>query len=140
MQITKEKKHTSFLPRLAVEMTIESLIEKLIPVSVVVQVCDNASAQYKCAQSFSDISQSPVLIIHAYFGEKHGKSFYNGFFGSHKQLITKYMQKKSETGSLPAVAIIDSRSFQHVSEALYGKKQHDERTHTAQSFIHIEKK
>ncbi len=50
------------------------------------------------------------------------------------------MQKKSETSSLPAVAITDSRSFQHVSEALYRKKQHDERTHTAQSFIHVEKK
>ena len=49
MQITKEKKHDSFLPRLAEEMIIESLIEKGIPVSIIVQVCDNASTQYKCA-------------------------------------------------------------------------------------------
>ncbi len=83
---------------------------------------------------------SPIPVIRAFFGEKHGKSYCDGFFGSHKQLIKCYMQQKSETGSLPSIAVTDARSFQYVSDALYGKKHHDENSHTAQAFIHIEKR
>ena len=75
-----------------------------------------------------------------YFREKYGKSFYDGFFGSHKQLIKRYIHQKSETGSVPSVPITDAESFQHVSETLYAKKQHDEKTHTAQTFKHVERK
>ena len=131
MQITKEKKYDSFIPRLVVEQTIECLVAKRVPLLVLVQVCDNASAQYKCSRAFSGIARCPVPVIRAYFGEKHGKSFCDGFFGSHKQLMKYYIHKKSETGSLPAIAVTDAESFQHVSETLFGQEHHNKSLHTA---------
>ncbi len=43
MHVTKEKKHDSFIPRVAMEQTINLLIKKGVPISLIVQACDNAS-------------------------------------------------------------------------------------------------
>ena len=52
------------------------------------QICDNCSSQYKSRRPFAELARSPLNIIHVYFGEKHGKSQYNGFFGRLKSWAT----------------------------------------------------
>ena len=81
VRITADLQHDSFVARAAHEQSFKYLAEKGIPMDVLLQFCDNCTAQYKSQRPFTELAQSPLNIIRVFFGEKHGKSQCDGLFG-----------------------------------------------------------
>ena len=88
-QISDDLQHDSFHARACHTAGFKYLAEKGYPLDLVVQFCDNCSGQYKSRRPFAEISKSSVEIIRVFFGEKHGKSECDGFFGQIKRWMTK---------------------------------------------------
>ncbi len=76
----KKSRHDSFLPRLALEHSLERLVQKGVNIKRVLVVSDNCAGQYKSRRPFCDVARQPVQVTQCYFGDKHGKSFVDGFF------------------------------------------------------------
>ena len=81
VHITDDLKHYSFLVRAAQNLTFHYLVDLDIPLHLIVQFCDNCSAQYKSRRPFAEMARSALSIICVYFGEKHGKSHSDALFG-----------------------------------------------------------
>ena len=81
VHISEDLKHDSFLSRAAMNMTFQYLVSIGIPLELVIQFCDNCSAQYKSRRPFVEIARCALELIRVYFGEKHGKSHADGLFG-----------------------------------------------------------
>ena len=87
-QITADLQHDSFVARAAHNAAFQYLAHIGIPMEIIMQFCDNCSAQYKSRRPFAELSRSALQIIRVYFGEKHGKSVCDGFFGRLKSWVT----------------------------------------------------
>ena len=87
-QITDDLKHDSFVARAGHDSAFRYLAEIGVPLDVIVQFCDNCGSQYKSRRPFAELARTPLNIIRVYFGEKHGKSQCDGFFGRLKAWVT----------------------------------------------------
>ena len=87
-QISDEKLHDSFLARAGHNLAFNYLAQLRIPMDLIMQFCDNCSSQYKSRCPFAELARCPLDIIRVYFGEKHGKSHCDGFFGRLKAWVT----------------------------------------------------
>ena len=87
-QISDDLQHDSFHARSCHTAGFKYLAEKGYPMDLVVQFCDNCAGQYKSRRPFAEIARSSVQIIRVFFGEKHGKSECDGFFGRIKRWMT----------------------------------------------------
>ena len=87
-QITDDLHHDSFVAHVGHDSTFRFLAELGLPMDLIIQFCDNCSSQYKSRRPFAELARSPLDIIRVYFGEKHGKSHCDGFFGRLKALMT----------------------------------------------------
>ena len=87
-QITEDLKHDSFVVRAGHDLTFRYLAELGVQMNRVMQFCDNCSSQYKSRRPFAEMARCAVPIIRIYFGEKHGKSHCDGFFGRLKSWVT----------------------------------------------------
>ena len=81
VHITADLKHDSFLAHAAMNLTFSYLVEISVPLDIVLQFCDNCSAQYKSRRPFVEITRCALQLICTYFGEKHGKSHADALFG-----------------------------------------------------------
>ena len=87
-QITEDPSHDSFVARAAHDAAFRYLAEIGIPLDIILQFCDNCSSQYKSRRPFAEMARCALNIIPVYFGEKHGKSQCDGFFGRLKAWMT----------------------------------------------------
>ena len=62
---------------------------------VVFQFCDNCASQYKSQRPFAELARSSVNITRVFFGEKHGKSHCDGFFGRLKSWMSYKVKTRS---------------------------------------------
>ena len=81
VHVSADLKHDGFLARAAMNMTFAYLVEVGVPLELVIQFCDNCSAQYKSRRPFVEISRCALNLIRVFFGEKHGKSHADALFG-----------------------------------------------------------
>ena len=81
VHITDDVKHDSFLTRAVQNLTFKYLVEIGIPLTFIVQFCDNCSSQYKSQRPFAELSRIALEIIRVYYGEEHGKSYADALFG-----------------------------------------------------------
>ena len=88
-QITADLEHDSFVARAAHDATFKYLYQNGYNFDLVMQFCDNCSAQYKSRRPFAELARSSVKIIRTYFGENHGKGECDGFFGRLKSWMTR---------------------------------------------------
>ena len=88
VQITEDPGHDSFVARTAHNAAFKFLVDLGIPLTVIMQFCDNCSSQYKSQHPFAELARHPFNIIRVYFGEKHGKSQCDGFFGRLKSWMS----------------------------------------------------
>ena len=56
MHITADLKHDSFLARAAMNLTFAYLVAIGVPIDIVLQFCDNCTAQYKSRRPFVEIT------------------------------------------------------------------------------------
>ena len=87
-QITNNLKHDSFVAHAAHEASFRYLAQIGIDMQLILQFCDNCSSQYKSRRPFAEMARSALNIIRVFFGEKHGKSQCDGFFGRLKAWMT----------------------------------------------------
>ena len=87
-QISEDLQHDSFVARAGHEAAFKWLAEEGIPMRKNFQFCDNCAHQYKSRRPFAELSRSPLDITRIYFGESHGKSQCDGFFGRLKKWMT----------------------------------------------------
>ena len=87
-QITEDLLHDSFVARAGHDAAFKYLAELGIDMDLIFQFCDNCGAQYKSRRPFAELARSPLEIIRVYFGESHGKSFCDGFFGRLKKWMS----------------------------------------------------
>ena len=87
-QITADPLHDSFVARAGHEAAFQYLTDLGIPMNLIVQFSDNCISQYKSRRPFAELSRSSLNIIRVFFGEKHGKSHCDGFFGRLKSWMT----------------------------------------------------
>ena len=88
-QITDDLKHDSFIACAGHNAVIKYLAQDLgLDLDYVLQFCDNCSSQCKSHRPFAEMARSPLKIVHVFFGEKHGKSHCDGFFGRLKAWMT----------------------------------------------------
>ena len=87
-QISEDLQHDSFFTRAAHEETFKYLAEIGVKMDTVIQFSDNCAAQYKSRRPFADLARNPLNITRVYFGERHGKSQCDGFFGRLKAWMT----------------------------------------------------
>ena len=80
-QISEDRSHDSFLAHAGHNAAFKYLAEIGVKMDLIIQFCDNCSSQYKSHRPFAELAQSPLNIIQIFFGEKHGKSQCDGFFG-----------------------------------------------------------
>ena len=80
-QITADLMHDSFVARAGHDAAFRYLAQIGVPLDTIFQFCDNCSSQYKSRRPFAEMARSPLNIIRVFFGEKHGKSQCDGFFG-----------------------------------------------------------
>ena len=80
-QITDDLQHDSFVARAGHDAAFKYLAELGVPLELILQFCDNCSSQYKSRRPFAKLARNPLNIIRVFLGEKHGKSFCDGFFG-----------------------------------------------------------
>ena len=88
-QITDDLIHDSFVARAGHDAAFRYLADLGIPMDIIFQFCDNCGAQYKSRRPFAELARSPLEIIRVYFGESHGKSFCDGFFGRLKSWMSR---------------------------------------------------
>ena len=94
-QISADLQHDSFFTRAAHEETFRLLSSMGIEMNVVVQFSDNCAAQYKSRRPFADMARSPLNLIRVYFGERHGKSQCDGFFGRLKAWMSHNIKSRN---------------------------------------------
>ena len=87
-QITDDLKHDSFVARAGHDMSFKYLASLNIPMDLIIQFCDNCGSQYKSRRPFAEMARCPLNLLRIYFGEKHGKSQCDGFFGRLKSWMT----------------------------------------------------
>ena len=87
-QISEDPLHDSFVARAGHDAAFRYLAETGVPMDVIMQFCDNCSSQYKSRRPFAELARCPLNVIRVYFGEKHGKSQCDGFFGRLKSWMT----------------------------------------------------
>ena len=87
-QISDDLQHDSFFTRAAHEQTFKYLADIGVQMNTVIQFSDNCAAQYKSRRPFADLARNPLNITRVYFGERHGKSQCDGFFGRLKAWMT----------------------------------------------------
>ena len=76
VQIMDDLRHDSFVAHAGHDAVFQYLTQLGIPMEMIIQFCDNCSSQHKSRRPFCSLN-----LIRVYFGEKHGKSHCDGFFG-----------------------------------------------------------
>ena len=69
------------MARVGHDASYRYLAEIGVPMDVILQFCENCASQYKSRRPFAELARCPLNVIRTYFGEKHGKSQCDGFFG-----------------------------------------------------------
>ena len=87
-QVTDDLQHDSFVMCAGHDAAFRFLAESGVDMNMVLQFCDNCSSQYKSRRPFAECARCPLNIIRVYFGEKHGKSQCDAFFGQLKAWMT----------------------------------------------------
>ena len=87
-QITDDHLHDSFVARAGHDAAFKYLAQLNVPMDLIIQFCDNCSSQYKSRRPFVEMARCALNIMRIYFGEKHGKSQCDGFFGCLKSWMT----------------------------------------------------
>ena len=93
-QITEDLLHDSFVARVGHNAAFRYLAELGLPMHHIIQFCNNCSSQYKSRRPFAEMARSPLDIIRIFFGEKHGKSQCDGFFGRLKSWMTHKIKSR----------------------------------------------
>ena len=93
-QISDDLQYDSFFTRAAHDEMFKFLANLGVPMDVILQFSDNCGAQYKSRRPFADMARSPLNIIRVYFGERHGKSQCDGFFGRLKRFVTDQIKTR----------------------------------------------
>ena len=88
VQITDDLRHDSFTARAGHDAAFRYLAKIGVPMDTILQFSDNCASQYKSRRPFAELARSPLNIIRVFFGEKHGKSQCDGFFGRLKSWMT----------------------------------------------------
>ena len=91
-QITDDLKHDSFVARAGHDAAFWYLAEIGVPMELVMQFCDNCGSQYK--SPFAEMARCPLNLIRIFFGEKHGKSHCDGFFGCLKSWMSHKIKSR----------------------------------------------
>ena len=86
--------HDSFVARAAHDATFKYLVEAGITLNYIVQFCDNCGHKYKSKRPFAELARHPLKITRVYFGENHGKSQCDGFFGRLKDWMIKRIKAR----------------------------------------------
>ena len=94
VQISEDKHHDSFLAHAAHDVAFRYLAQMGLSMDMIIQFCDNCSGQYKSRRSFAELARSPLQIIRVFFGEKHGKSHCDAFFGCLKAWMTHKIKSR----------------------------------------------
>ena len=100
-QISEDLRHDSFFARAAHDETFKYLAELGVPMEHVIQFSDNCSSQYKSRRPFAELARSKLNITRVYFGERHGKSQCDGFFGRLKKFVTTQVKTRNAEISTP---------------------------------------
>ena len=100
-QISEDLHHDSFFARTAHDETFKYLADLGVPMEYVIQFSDNCSSQYKSRRPFAEIARSSLNITRVYFGERHGKSQCDGFFGRLKKFVSTQIKTRNAEISTP---------------------------------------
>ena len=111
-QITDDFRHDSFVAHAGHEASFKYLAESGIPMQTIIQFCDNCASQYKSRRPFAEMAHSSLQIIRVFFGEKHGKSQCDGFFGC----LKSWMSYKIKTRK---VIVTNARDFFRYCKSKY---------------------
>ena len=93
-QISEDHKHDSFVARAGHDAAFKYLSGLGLQLEEIIQFCDNCASQYKSRKPFIELACSSLNITCVFFGEKHGKSLCNGFFGRLKSWMTHKIKSR----------------------------------------------
>ena len=100
----KDLHHDSFIARARHDTAFNYITQLGLQMDTIIQFCDNCASQYKSHRPFDELARSALNIICVFFGEKHGKSHCDGFFGR----LKSWMTRQIKTGT---VIVTDASDF-----------------------------
>ena len=104
VQISDDMKHDSFLSCTAQNANFKYLATLGIALDMIIQFCDNCSAQFKSRRPFAELARLSLNVIRVFYGKKHGKSHADSLFGRLKAWMSHRIRTRK-------AAIRNARDF-----------------------------